>query len=64
LHAATRDGKLCPHFRNSNRANGYENNLTTNAYCKVCSNDRKVLEKWARDYPGERVNCSSCVGLR
>jgi hypothetical protein len=52
LHAATRDGKLCPHFRNSNRADGYENNLTNDTYCKVCSNDRNALEKCARGLSG------------
>ena len=62
LHAAIRDGKLCQHFRNSSRASGIEQNLTTTAYCKVCSVKRKALEKWAKGR-GEVLHCSSCIGL-
>lgn len=62
LHGAMRDGKLCQHFRNSSRASGVEQNLTTTAYCKVCSVNRKALEKWAKKRGG-LLHCSSCIGL-
>jgi hypothetical protein len=63
LHAATRRGNLCPHFRNRNRASGYEHNLTTAGFCKVCSVERHTLEKWAHKVRSDfsfRM-CSSCL---
>ena len=63
LHSAMHKGKMCPHFRNGNRASGFEDNLTTTTYCKVVSVNRKNLEKWARAYQGDFFNCSSCVNL-
>ena len=62
LNSAIRNGNLCPHFRNSNRADGYENNLTT-THCKVCGTNRRVLEKWARAHQGGFKHCSSCISL-
>ena len=63
LHSAIHKGKMCPHFRNRNYASGFENNLTTTAYCKVGSVNRKSLEEWARSHQGDFLNCSSCISL-
>ena len=63
LHSATRNGKLCQHFRNSSCAGGIQPNLTNRAYCKVCSRTRKSLEKWTAKRIDPLVYCSSCVGL-
>jgi hypothetical protein len=62
LHGAKKNGMLCQHFRNSNRASGIEANLTTNEYCKVCSIERETIERWATEW-GELKYCSSCIGL-
>lgn len=63
LHSAMYKGNICPHFRNGNRASGFEDNLTTTTYCKVASVNRKDLEKWARAHQGDFFQCSSCVSL-
>jgi hypothetical protein len=63
LHSAGIGGDLCPHFKNSKRAGGYEANLTTTTYCKVCASDRQKLENWARSR-GESLNyCTNCINL-
>jgi hypothetical protein len=65
LHAAIRNGDLCQHFRNSKRASGYEANLTTAGYCKVCSIRLSSLEQWAQAVRPDFIfgECSSCLGL-
>lgn len=63
LHSAIIRGKLCQHFRNSNRASGFTDNLTTDVFCKVCSVDRKALEKWAEGGPYTLEYCTDCIGL-
>lgn len=63
LHGATRKGKLCQHFRDSTRASGFTDNLTTTDYCKVCCTDRQAAEKWARKYSDTLLYCSSCIRL-
>lgn len=63
LHSATRDGKLCQHFRNSSCAGGIQPHLTDRAYCKVCSGNRVALEKWAAGRIETLMYCSSCVSL-
>jgi len=63
LHSATRDGKLCQHFRNSSCAGRIQPHLTDHKYCKVCSRSRAALEKWAADRIETLMYCSSCVSL-
>ena len=57
LHSAVVGGKLCQHFRNKNRPSGFEQNLTTNSFCKVCSRHRHALEngRKVRDCPSRTV---------
>lgn len=62
LHAANPGGKWCPHFRNRNRAERFEPNLTKGRNCKVCSVDRRALEDWAKNASGLR-RCSDCISL-
>jgi 5-methylcytosine-specific restriction endonuclease McrA len=64
LHAATRGGKLCPHFRNGNRDTGYEPNLTSGGRAKICSSNRAALEAYAqREWPGNNIReCAQCLG--
>lgn len=63
LHAALYKGDLCPHFRNATRSSGYEKNLTKGKYCKVCSGDRELINRWAHNVrPGFRLlSCSTCL---
>ncbi len=63
LHSAMHKGKMCPHFRNGNRASGFEDNLTRTDYCKVVSLNRDKLSRWARTHHGDFSNCSSCLNL-
>src|ERR1035441_2734838 len=53
LHAAIRKGDLCQHFRNRNRASGYEPPLTTGAICKVGSLQRSSLERSEEEHTSE-----------
>jgi hypothetical protein len=63
LHAAIHNEKLCEHFRNGARPSGYEDNLTTEPNCKVCSVDRRSLLRWAQSVqPGSTTKeCSDCM---
>jgi hypothetical protein len=63
LHSASVKGDLCPHFKNSKQGSGYEQNLTTNDYFKLCSTDRRALERWISvQAPAARLMlCSSCI---
>jgi hypothetical protein len=61
FHSAIYNEDLCPTFKNSHRASGLRDNLTTISYCKVISDNRKALERWARDYPGSFMRCSRCT---
>jgi hypothetical protein len=60
LHRATKDGVLCRHFRNRNGPDGYEMNLTTTGYCKVCSTDLRSLERYANSLNPDWAECRSC----
>lgn len=62
LHAATRDGKLCPHFRNSNLASGFEPKLTSGSQ-KICSTNRAALEAFARHERSDITfrECNHCM---
>jgi hypothetical protein len=62
LHSTYYRDKVCQHFRNSNAAGGFQPNLTTRGYCKVASDDLKLLRRWAMSAGGQLLgDCSSCA---
>src|SRR5579872_29253 len=63
LHSAIRHGELCQHFRDRSCAGGMQPHLTDRAYCKVCSLNRKALERWAAEKIQNLKYCSSCANL-
>jgi hypothetical protein len=62
LRSATIRGKLCQQFRESNRTSGFADNLTASSFCKVCSVDRKALEKWPQNPPRSIAHRTDCIG--
>lgn len=63
LHRATRNGDLCPHFKDRRTKSGYAANLTTTGHCKVFSMSRESLDAVFRSLggTGSVSVCADCM---